>query len=83
MLYEKAFEGAPEPCGFARRLAAHGIAEWADVTHTDTGEWLTPAQARVWYGWKQGAREDTEYERDDDRTDSEEVYADLVGWATV
>ena len=61
LLYERTTEGDPEPCTFARRMAAHGIAEWADVTNAATGEWLTPKAAREWYGWKVGSRDETEF----------------------
>ena len=49
-------------CTFSRLLAAKGLANWADVTHAETGEWLGWAEASRIYGLKEG-REREEYER--------------------
>ena len=37
-------------CTFSRRLAAAGIATWADISDKKTGEWLTPKQVGDIYG---------------------------------
>ena len=64
-LYEAqkgAWDTKGKRCTFSRRLAAAGIATWADVTNTESGEWLTTQQASRIYGLEAG-RDCEEYAR--------------------
>ena len=44
-------------CTYSRKLATAGIATWADITNSETGEWLTPKQAGEIYGLEEGVEQ--------------------------
>ena len=50
------------PCRYARRLAEVGIVWWADVTHSNGGQWMTQAEAKRVYPELSSATDQNEYE---------------------